>query len=63
MTLNTKHSFLFLLLTFGWWIILISAFPQALSSAGPEEKRLTIIHTNDLHSHLLGHSPNLDYTP
>ena len=27
------------------------------------EKRLTIIHTNDLHSRLLGHSPNLDYTP
>jgi len=63
MTLKTKHSFLFLLLTFGWWLILIFAFPQALFSAGPEEKRLTIIHTNDLHSHLLGHSPNLDYTP
>jgi 5'-nucleotidase len=28
-----------------------------------EEKLLTIIHTNDLHSHLLGFSPNLDYTP
>ena len=27
------------------------------------EKRLTIIHTNDLHSQLLGHSPNIDYTP
>lgn len=27
------------------------------------EKSLTIIHTNDLHSHLLGHSPNKDYTP
>ena len=28
-----------------------------------EEKLLTIIHTNDLHSHLLGFSPNIDYTP
>jgi len=32
-------------------------------SAAPLEKSLTIIHTNDLHSHLLGHSPNTDYTP
>jgi 5'-nucleotidase/UDP-sugar diphosphatase len=29
----------------------------------PQEKSLTIIHTNDLHSHLLGHSPNTDYSP
>jgi 5'-nucleotidase/UDP-sugar diphosphatase len=28
-----------------------------------EEKLLTVIHTNDLHSHLLGFSPNIDYTP
>jgi 5'-nucleotidase/UDP-sugar diphosphatase len=28
-----------------------------------KEKLLTIIHTNDLHSHLLGFSPNLDYSP
>lgn len=27
------------------------------------ETKLTIIHTNDLHSHLLGFSPNIDYTP
>ncbi len=27
------------------------------------EQRLTIVHTNDLHSHLLGFSPNGDYTP
>jgi len=26
-------------------------------------QNLTIIHTNDLHSHLLGGSPNLDYNP
>ncbi len=28
-----------------------------------EKKTFTIIHTNDLHSHLLGFSPNIDYTP
>ena len=28
-----------------------------------EEKLLTILHTNDLHSHLLGFAPNIDYTP
>jgi 5'-nucleotidase len=33
------------------------------SPARPAEKALTIVHTNDLHSHLLGHSPNRDYTP
>ncbi len=27
------------------------------------DKRLTIIHTNDLHSHILGFSPNRDYSP
>jgi len=27
------------------------------------EKALTIIHTNDMHSHLLGAAPNIDYTP
>jgi len=27
------------------------------------EKAFTIIHSNDLHSHLLGFSPNIDYTP
>ena len=28
-----------------------------------EEKAITIIHTNDLHSHILGFSPNIDYRP
>jgi len=28
-----------------------------------EEKLLTLLHTNDLHSHFLGLSPNIDYTP
>src|SRR4030042_7192295 len=28
-----------------------------------KEIHLTLIHTNDMHSHLLGLSPNLDYSP
>jgi hypothetical protein len=27
------------------------------------EKLLTIIHTNDMHSHVLGAPPNIEYTP
>ncbi len=28
-----------------------------------EEKLFTIVHTNDMHSHLQGFAPELDYTP
>ncbi|MFC2160021.1 bifunctional metallophosphatase/5'-nucleotidase [Acidobacteriota bacterium] len=28
-----------------------------------EEVTLTIVHTNDMHSHLLGYGPNIEYTP
>jgi 5'-nucleotidase/UDP-sugar diphosphatase len=42
---------------------LLVCFAFFASSAIAEEKSLTIIHTNDLHSHLLGHSPNKDYSP
>jgi 5'-nucleotidase/UDP-sugar diphosphatase len=28
-----------------------------------QEKRITIIHTNDLHSHIMGFSPIIDYRP
>ncbi len=38
--------------------ILLSSLPLFA-----QEKRITILHTNDLHSNLLGLSPNLDYTP
>lgn len=31
-------------------------------AAGPAQK-LVILHTNDLHSHLMGHGPEADYTP
>ena len=40
-----------------FFLIMIS---QQLMAA---EKTLTIIHSNDLHSHFLGASPNIDYTP
>ena len=33
--------------------------PQALAA----EKAITIIHSNDMHSHFLGAPPNIDYTP
>ncbi|MBT8370074.1 MAG: bifunctional metallophosphatase/5'-nucleotidase, partial [Deltaproteobacteria bacterium] len=36
------------------------AIPDHLMAS---EKALTIIHTNDMHSHFLGASPNIDYTP
>jgi 5'-nucleotidase len=32
-----------------------------VSAAVPQQ--LLILHTNDLHSHLMGHSPEVDYTP
>lgn len=32
-------------------------------SLSAEEKVFTIIHTNDMHSQILGFSPNIDYTP
>ncbi len=46
------------------FIITISAaviFIAASAMAAP--KKLTIVHTNDMHSHLLGFSSNIDYTP
>jgi len=46
-----------LLGTFVISLILYPTIPLA------EEKALTILHTNDLHSHLLGFSPDIDYTP
>lgn len=42
-------------------VLLVILFWSANLFAG--EKILTIIHTNDLHSHLLGFSPNIDYRP
>ena len=42
------------------FIIILFLFPSLLHG---KEKFLTLIHTNDMHSHLLGLSPNLDYSP
>ena len=41
-------------------VFLLITAAQTLSAG---EKAFTIIHSNDLHSHLLGFSPNIDYTP
>jgi len=50
-----KTKFFFLILVF---------FMINCSSIGySAENRLTILHTNDLHSHFLGFSPNGDYSP
>ena len=42
-------------------VLVAALFLSADLAAG--EKGITIIHTNDLHSHLLGFSPNIDYRP
>jgi hypothetical protein len=42
------------------WVIGMILYPTWLLGG---EKPLTILHTNDLHSHLLGFSPNIDYSP
>ncbi len=55
--MKTKRFVLFTLLT--TLLVLFSISTLAIA----QEKSLTILHTNDLHSHLLGHSPNRDYTP
>lgn len=45
-------------------IILFSLLLLSWTSPLPAvAKNLTIIHTNDMHSHLLGACPNVDYTP
>ena len=44
------------------WILVIGIILNPIRVLG-EERLLTILHTNDLHSHLLGFAPNIDYTP
>jgi len=46
-------------------IIRIIFFAVLLVSADlfAGEKGITILHTNNLHSHVLGFSPNIDYRP
>ncbi len=45
-----------------YFVILVSAF-ICFNTANAAKKEISIIHTNDLHSHFLGFSPNQDYTP
>jgi 5'-nucleotidase / UDP-sugar diphosphatase len=48
----------------GLWWVLVCFLVVALAPAALDAKtNLTILHTNDLHSHLLGFSPNIDFTP
>lgn len=42
---------------------LVALFALTLAASGQQDKTLTIIHTNDMHSQLLGLYPNKDYTP
>jgi 5'-nucleotidase/UDP-sugar diphosphatase len=44
-------------------LIMVLTAVSMVTSVIAEERILTIVHTNDLHSHLLGFSPNIDYTP
>jgi 2',3'-cyclic-nucleotide 2'-phosphodiesterase (5'-nucleotidase family) len=41
-------------------LLLVSIF---VSISGQEEKKIVILHTNDLHSRLNGFSPESDYSP
>ncbi len=43
-------------------VVLVSAF-VCCHTVNAAAKEISIIHTNDLHSHFLGFSPNQDYTP
>ena len=44
------------------WIV-IGLILLLTTTVGATEKTLTLIHTNDLHSHFLGFAPNSDFTP
>ncbi|HPV40522.1 MAG TPA: bifunctional UDP-sugar hydrolase/5'-nucleotidase [Spirochaetota bacterium] len=41
-------------------IVIIIGIAPGLSA---RDRRITLVHTNDMHSHLLGFYPNIDYTP
>jgi 5'-nucleotidase len=44
-------------------ILLLIWFVSFLSLSGQLAKKITILHTNDLHSHLIGFAPESEYTP
>ena len=41
-------------------LLIVLCVPLALFA---KEQKLTMIHTNDMHSHFLGFPPSIDYTP
>jgi 5'-nucleotidase / UDP-sugar diphosphatase len=43
-----------------FFLLILVCVPLALSG---KEQKITLMHTNDMHSHFLGFSPNIDYTP
>jgi 5'-nucleotidase len=43
--------------------VFIIWFVSFLSLTGQSVKKITILHTNDLHSHLIGFAPESEYTP
>ena len=45
-----------------YFVILLSVL-ICLNTANASKNEISILHTNDLHSHFLGFSPNKDYTP
>lgn len=44
-------------------LLFILCFVSAISDYGQTEKRITILHTNDLHSRLRGFTPESEYSP
>lgn len=46
-----------------WFYLMLFVLLVAQPIGAADGKMITIVHSNDLHSHLLGFSPNIDYTP
>jgi 5'-nucleotidase / UDP-sugar diphosphatase len=44
-------------------IVFILCFFSIITISGQTEKRITILHTNDLHSRLMGYAPESEYSP
>jgi len=45
------------------YLVTILSAIICLNTANAAQKEISILHTNDLHSHFLGFSPNKEYTP
>ena len=44
-------------------VVIFFSFVSVIALNGQTEKKITILHTNDLHSHIIGFGPELAYTP